>query len=101
MSSRNLDIRAWLLPDLNTLRNNCVRKNSFLLFWLWYWVFVQTSLVQIPSKSYISAMHLLIGFYVTDFVRKTLDQVIAHKQNVKALLKALPNSDFPYAIYQK
>ena len=55
--------QAWLLPDLNTIPNNCVRVNSLS-------VFGRASLVQILSESYISAMHLFICFFVTDFVRK-------------------------------
>ena len=39
--------------------------------WLWYWLFVQASLVQILSRSCISAMHLFICVFVMDFVRKT------------------------------
>ena len=38
--------------------------------WLWYWLFVQASLVRTLSESHISAMHLFICFFVTDFVRK-------------------------------
>ena len=63
-------LQAWLLPDLNTIPNNCVGENSLKLSGLSYWLFVQASLVQIPSRSYISAMHLLIYFSVTHFVRK-------------------------------
>ena len=33
-------------------------------------LFVQASLVQILSESYISAMHLSLSVFVTDFVRK-------------------------------
>ena len=40
--------------------------------WLWYWLINQATLVRISPGSYISAMHLLISFFVTDFVRKTL-----------------------------
>ena len=36
--------------------------------WLWYWLFVQASLVQILSEPYLSAMHLFICFFVADFV---------------------------------
>ena len=34
------------------------------------------ALVRIPPGSYISAMHLLISFFVTDFVHKTDDTLI-------------------------
>ena len=37
---------------------------------LWYWLFVQASLVQILSESYIFAMHLFICFFVANFVHK-------------------------------
>ena len=37
---------------------------------LWYWLFNQAALVQILFEPYISAMHLLISFFVTDFVHK-------------------------------
>ena len=65
-------LQAWLLPNLNTIPNNFVGEVS-LAPWLWYLLFfVQASLVQILSESYISAMHLFICFFVTDFVRKNL-----------------------------
>ena len=38
--------------------------------WLWYWLINRAVLVRIPPGSYISAMHLFISFFVTDFVRK-------------------------------
>ena len=42
--------------------------------WLWYWLFNQAALVQILSRSYVSAMHLFIYFFITNlrtlFVRK-------------------------------
>ena len=38
--------------------------------WLWYWLINRAALVRIPQGSYISAMHLFISFFVTDFVRK-------------------------------
>ena len=41
-----------------------------LVQWLWYWLFNQVALVQILSEPYISAMHLFIYFFVTNFVRK-------------------------------
>ena len=41
-----------------------------LAHWLWYWLFDQAFLVQILSRSYISVMHLLICFFVMNFVRK-------------------------------
>ena len=61
-------LQAWLLPDLNTIPNNCVRENSLLAQWLWYWLFNQATLVKIRPRPYISAMHLFISFFVTDFV---------------------------------
>ena len=46
---------------------------SSLAQWLWYWLFVEASLVQTLSRSYISAMHLFICSFVyllrTLFVR--------------------------------
>ena len=45
-------LQAWLLPDLNTIPNNCVREFSLA-----------------ESEPYISAMHLLISFFVTNFDR--------------------------------
>ena len=43
-----------------------------LVQWLGYRLSVQASLIQILSEHYtcISAMHLFICFFVTDFVRK-------------------------------
>ena len=35
-------------------------------------LFNQAALVQILSEPYISAMHLFISFFVTDFVRKNI-----------------------------
>ena len=48
---------------------NCIWEFS-LAQWLWYRLFVQAYLVQTLSRCYISAMHLFICFFVTDFVRK-------------------------------
>ena len=46
-----------------------LRSGEFSLAqWLWYWLFVQASLVQVLSRSYISAIYL---FFVTDFVHKS------------------------------
>ena len=48
-----------------------LRQGEFSLAqWLWYWFINQAALVRVPPGSYISAMHLLISFFVTDFVRK-------------------------------
>ena len=48
-----------------------LRQGEFSLAqWLWYWLFIQASLVQILSRSYISDMHLFICFFVTNFFRK-------------------------------
>ena len=49
-------------------------------------------LVQIPSESYVSAMHLFICFFVMDFVHKILDwsklkAVADNKINVTENLK--------------
>ena len=45
-------------------------SNPSLAQWLWYWLINRAALVRIPPGSYISAMHLFISFFVTDFVRK-------------------------------
>ena len=64
-------LKAWLLPDLNTIPDNCVREIS--LYPSCYGiVFVQACLVQILSRSYISAIHLFIPFSGTDIVRKSV-----------------------------
>ena len=63
-------LQPWLLPDLNTIPNNCVRDNSLELsgYGIGFWCL--RSLLQIPSEPYTSAMHFFICFFVTDFVRK-------------------------------
>ena len=89
---------AWLHPDLNTIRDNCVGEFTFVQ-WLWFWLFVRESLV--PDKCvgenslclngygigfssgspcfrippYISAMHMFICFHVTDFVLKSMNLI--------------------------
>ena len=65
-------LQAWLLPDLNTIPYNCIGGEFSLAQWLWYWLFNQAALVQILSEPYISAMHLSISSFVTDFVRKMM-----------------------------
>ena len=53
-----------------------LRQGDFsVALWLWYWLFVQASQVQILFTSYGSAMHLFICFFVTDFVRKNVSVV--------------------------
>ena len=55
-------LQAWLLPDLNTIPNNCVRENSL---WLsGYGISLST------GRPWFESMHLFISFFVTDFVRK-------------------------------
>ena len=66
-------LQAWLLPDLNTKPNNCVRENSLWFSGYGIGIWCTRSLVRILLGSYISAMHLFICFIVTDFVRKTMD----------------------------
>ena len=62
--------QAWLLPDLNTVPNNCVRENSLQLSGYGIGFSNQGGLVRNLSEPYISAMHLFISFFVTDFVHK-------------------------------
>ena len=50
----------------NTLQL-CWREFS-VAQWLWYWLFNQAALIQTLSRSYISAVHLFISY----FVRKTI-----------------------------
>ena len=45
-------------------------REFYLAQYLWYWLFVQASLVQILPRYPISAMHSFVCFFVTDFVRK-------------------------------
>ena len=59
---------SMVLSDLNTIPNNCIRENSL---WLINWA----ALVRIRPGPYISAMHLFISFFVTDFVRKTSPKI--------------------------
>ena len=47
-------------------------REFFLALWLWYWLFNQAALVQILSEPYISAMHLFISFFLTEFVHRTI-----------------------------
>ena len=63
-------LQAWLLPDLNTIPNNYVRKKNFELsgYGIGFWC--TRSLVRILSRPYISATHLFICFFVTVSVRK-------------------------------
>ena len=60
--------QAWLLSDLHTIPNNCFMKNSPQLsgYGIGFWC--TRSLVQILPGPYISAMHLFICLFVTDFV---------------------------------
>ena len=69
-------LQAWLLPDLNTIPNICVREHSLQLSGFW----CTRSLVRTLPRPYISAMHLFICFFVIDFVCKTtmLKLWIAH-----------------------
>ena len=64
-------LQAWLLPDLNTIPNNCVRENSVQLggYGIGFWC--TRSLVQILPGPHLPAMHLFICFFVTDFACKT------------------------------
>ena len=57
-------LQAWLLPDLITIPNNCVVENSLQLSG--YGIGFSSR----RPRSYNSAMHLLICFFVTDFVLK-------------------------------
>ena len=50
--------------------DNCVRGNSLLLSGYGTGSCCTRSLVRILPEPYISAMHLLICFFVTDFVHK-------------------------------
>ena len=63
-------LHAWLLPDLNTLPNSCVRENSLELsgYGIGFWC--TRSLVRILPGPYISAMYSFLCFFVMDFVRK-------------------------------
>ena len=56
---------AWLHRDLNTVPNHS------LAHWLWNWLRVRDSQVQILPGTYISVMHWSICFFVTEFLRKT------------------------------
>ena len=59
-------LQAWLLPDLNTIPDNCVRENLFSSV-VMVLAFQPGGPYSNPSEHYISAMHLLISFFVTDF----------------------------------
>ena len=48
--------------------------------WLWYWLFVQASLVQILSRSYISAVCLFICFFVMILFEK-MENIVEKKGN--------------------
>ena len=63
-------LQACLLPNLNAIPNNCIRENSLQLngYGIGFWC--KRSLIRILPEPHISAMHLFIGFFVTDFVPK-------------------------------
>ena len=63
-------LQAWLLPSFNTIPNNCVRDNSLQLCGYCIGFSCTRSLIRILPGPYISAMHLFICFFVTDFIRK-------------------------------
>ena len=70
-SSINVDFKRGCFTGDHSFKHGCfpisiqLRLGEFSLAqWLWYWLFVQASLVKILSKSYISAMHLFICFFV-------------------------------------
>ena len=60
------------IPIFTSISFSCYGTPLFQEFslaqWLWYWLFNQAALVQILSKPYISAMHLFISFFITNFV---------------------------------
>ena len=91
-----LRLHAWLLPDLHTIPNNCVRENSLSGYGVGFRCV--RSLVRIASKTYISAMHLFICFFVKDFVRKMgarLVQITVPKGDITFRLVASGYRDKP------
>ena len=63
-------LQAWLLSDLNTIPNNCIRENSLKLSG--YGIGFSTGRPWLESglDPHIFSMHLFISFFVTDFVCK-------------------------------
>ena len=64
-------LQAWLLHDLNIIPNSYTRENSLWLSGYGIGFSCTRSLVRILPGPCISAMHLFICFFVTDFVCKT------------------------------
>ena len=83
---RETTLPSWLLPDSNTIPKNCIRENAPKLrgYGIGFWC--TRLLVRILPRLYISAMHLFICFFVTDFVRK---KEVARK----TMLKPFPHND--------
>ena len=81
-SSINDDFKRGCVTDDHSFKHGCfpiliqylttALKRIPLTQWLWCWLINQAALVRIRPGSYMSAMHLFISFFVTDFVRKTL-----------------------------
>ena len=45
-------LEAWLLPDLNTIPNYCVRERELsLALWLWYWLLVLKVTSSNPART--------------------------------------------------
>ena len=63
-------LHAWLLPNLSTISYNCVRENSLQLsgYGIGFWC-TRSPVLILPGPC-ISAMHLFICFFVTDYVCK-------------------------------
>ena len=63
-------LQAWLLPDLDTIPNNCVKKNS--LSRTGYGTGFSSRHPWFKSRPALIFLHLFICFFVTDFVRKKI-----------------------------
>ena len=90
-------LQAWLLPDLNTKSNNCVRENSLKLRGNGIGFWCTRSLVRILPAPYISAMHLFICFLVTDFIckkkktQKSIEYCTGYNNITEIMFNPFPN----------
>ena len=76
-----------LFPQCFLTFPNQISIFNWLLFsqWLWYWLIKRAALVRIRPRPYISAMHLFISLFVTDFVRKIL-QILSIPTSLKCCI---------------
>ena len=83
-------------PDLNTIPKNCVRENPL---WLsGYGIGLSTGRPWFEARQdHISAMHLFISFFVTDFVCKTSLKTHSSAVHFKSVSKPFYGDIFTFS----